>query len=55
MSKAKTKVFGKLDLGSLPDLHSLHLERLNPLYLVVSGAVSLAILAVLLFAGGTSQ
>ena len=37
------------------NLQNLHLERINPLYLMAAGAVLLLILAVMLFAGGTSQ
>jgi len=42
-------------MGKKVNLHSLHLERFNPLYLMASGAVLLLILAIMLFAGGTSQ
>jgi len=45
----------KQDAGSLPDLRKLHLERLNPLFLMAAGAVFLLVLTVLLFTGGTSQ
>lgn len=37
------------------NLQSLHLERVNPLHLIGAGSVLLLILALILFAGGTSQ
>jgi hypothetical protein len=43
------------DLKDKINLQNLHLERLNPLYLMAAGAVLLLILAISLFAGGTSQ
>ena len=55
MKSPKLKINGKKGLSGLPDLRKLHLERLNPLLLIASGAVLLLVLAVLLFAGGNSQ
>ncbi len=45
----------KTDLARLLDIRALHLDRLNPFVLMLSGVVSMVILLVLLFAGGTSQ
>jgi len=55
MKSPKLKIAGQIDLSGLADLRKLHLERLNPLMLIASGAALLLVLAVLLFAGGTSQ
>ena len=53
------KVRQKTDLGKLINssrtLQKLHLEWLNPLWLIVAGAVVLAALAAVLFLGGNSQ
>ena len=43
------------DLTSLIDLRILHLERLNPVHLIASGAILLLVVAALIFVGGTSQ
>ena len=51
----KKKPAINLNLGSFFSIHKLHLDRLNPLVLMAVGAVSLVVLVVLLFAGGTSQ
>jgi len=45
----------KINLSVLLDIQKWHLERLNPLVLIVSGAVLLAMLAALFLVGGTSQ
>lgn len=42
-------------LAEKVNLQSLHLERVNPLHLIGAGSVLLLILALILFAGGTSQ
>jgi phosphomannomutase/phosphoglucomutase len=41
--------------GKLPTMQQLHLERINPLVLIVIGALMLAALAVMLFTGRPSQ
>ena len=45
----------KFNVDSLPTMQQLHLERLNPLVLIVIGAVMLVVLAVMLFTGRPSQ
>jgi phosphomannomutase len=55
MKDKKKKAGINLDLGSLFSIHKLHLDRLNPLILIGCGAGALLVLAVLLFAGGSSQ
>ena len=55
MKFLKTKLDENPELRQLFSLHNLHLERLNPLVLMITGAVLLVVLALLLFAGGTSQ
>jgi len=52
-SKSKSNPF--IELVEKVNLQKLHLERINPLYLIGAGAALLLILAVMLFAGGTSQ
>ena len=44
-----------IDLDRLPSLQVLHLERLNPLILMVIGVVMLIVLALMLFTGRPSQ
>ncbi|NOR18479.1 MAG: hypothetical protein GQ538_00140, partial [Xanthomonadales bacterium] len=55
MNSKQTKSDPIAELGKKVNLQKLHLERFNPLYLIASGAVILLILAIMLFAGGTSQ
>ena len=55
MKIPKLKTNQKLDLGKLPSLQSLHLEKLNPLLLIIIGAVLLLALAAMLFTGRPSQ
>jgi phosphomannomutase/phosphoglucomutase len=55
MKTPKLNINEKLNLGKLPDLQKLQLERWNPLVLIASGVVLLLVMVVLLFAGGTSQ
>ena len=54
MTSAKEKTDRKLDLGKLLNLKKLRLDRLNPVVLIVTGMVLLALLVVLLFTSGTS-
>ena len=55
MKVPKFKIGKKLKEGKLPDLQTLPLARLNPMMLISGGVVSLVILTILLFAGGTSR
>jgi len=55
MKSPKSKTSGKTDLSGLTNLKILHLERLKPSVLMVSGIVLLLVLAALLLAGGASQ
>jgi hypothetical protein len=55
MNSPETKTNPVTELLEKVNLKQLHLERFNPLYLIASGAVLLLILAIMLFAGGTSQ
>ena len=55
MKVPKLTINKSMDMGRLPSLQALHLERLNPLVLMVIGAVILIVLAVMLFAGRPSQ
>ncbi len=55
MNSSESKSNPIADLAEKVNLQSLHLERVNPLHLIGVGSVLLIILAVMLFAGGTSQ
>lgn len=55
MNSSESKSNPIADLAKKVNLQSLHLERVNPLHLIGVGSVLLIILAVMLFAGGTSQ
>jgi len=55
MNSPETKTNPVAELLEKVNLKQLHLERFNPMYLMASGAVLLLILAIMLFAGGTSQ
>jgi phosphomannomutase/phosphoglucomutase len=49
------KINIRTDLNRLPGVSKLHLERLNPLVLIISGIVLLMLLAASLMLGGASQ
>ena len=52
----KTPKFSvKTDLNRLPGVRKLHLERLNPLLLIVSGIILLALLMLSMSLGGASR
>ena len=55
MNSPQTKLKSTAEMGNSAQLQKLHLERLNPMMLMAGGAILLVILAVMLFAGGTSQ
>jgi len=55
MNSSESKSNPIADLAEKVNLQSLHLERVNPLHLIGAGSVLLIILALMLFAGGTSQ
>jgi len=55
MKIPKVKLIAKSDLNRLPGVQKLHLERLNPLLVIMTGVVLLVLLAVMLFTGGASQ
>ncbi len=48
-------ISAKTDLNSLPWVQKLHLERLNPLLLMITGLVLLILLMLTLFLGGVSH
>ena len=55
MNSPKSKSKSIAEPGSLVNLQKLHLERVNPLHLIGAGVGLLLVLAIMLFAGGTSQ
>lgn len=55
MNTPKIDMDSIAEIGKKINLHSLHLDRFNPLYLMAGGAALLLLVAVMLFAGGTSQ
>ncbi len=55
MNSQESKSNPLIELVEKVNLQKLHLERINPLHLIGAGAALLLILAVMLFAGGTSQ
>jgi len=55
MKTPKLKSVEKVDLKGLQDVVSNRVEQLNPLLLMVAGAVFLVLVAVLFFAGGTGS
>jgi phosphomannomutase/phosphoglucomutase len=55
MKTPKLKSDAKVDLQGLQDSLSNRVEQLNPLVLIVAGAVLLILVAVLFFTGGASQ
>ncbi len=55
MKSPKLKISKNIGLGGALEFRKIHLERLNPMMLIAAGVVLLAVLAALVFTGGTNQ